>query len=93
MDLTTTIDATTRVSAGYEEDGTLRVTVFAQAAYAKGRTATAAVETHEIPDALRTRLAAVLAEIQQAVAPPLRTRLTRALVKSVEVAAQMGELQ
>jgi hypothetical protein len=91
MQLQTTIDATTRVSAQLEGAGALRVTVFAQAAYAPGRTTTAAIEIAEIPEPLRAELARVLTAIHDQAAPALGPRLQRAIAKSAEIAAQMGE--
>jgi hypothetical protein len=92
MELITKINATTRVSAGLEEDGTLSLKVFAQAEYAPGKTTTAEVPSSEIPDALKAKVAQALADVAEHAQPALGPRLQRAMVKSHEVSAQMGEL-
>ena len=92
MELITKIDAVMRVSAGLEEDGTLNLKVFAQADYAPGRSTTASIEAKEIPDALKAKVTQALLEVQQASVTTLGKRIQRALAKSYEVAAQMGEL-
>jgi hypothetical protein len=92
MELTTTIACRCRVSAGLEEDGRLSVKVFGEAEYAEGRTTTAEVPGHEIADALKDKLAAVLGEILAAATPALGPRVAKAIHKSTEVAAAHGEI-
>jgi len=93
MELTTTIEATCRVAATLQDDGSLTVSVFAQADYAKGASATAQITGDDIPDALRMRLQGVLKEILASVEDEVGPRLQRSVHKSLEVASAMGELR
>jgi hypothetical protein len=90
MELTAKIAAHCRVVATLEESGELTVKAFAQAEYATGRTTTA--EVIEIPPALRAQVEAVLGLVLEAAMPALGERIQRAVHKSTEIAASMGEL-
>lgn len=90
MDIKTTIACTCRVSAALEESGELAVKVFAQAAYAKGRTTT--IDVTNIPEALKAKVKAVLAEVLETAKPEIGPRIHLAIVKSAEIGAAMGEV-
>lgn len=93
MNITTTIKAQVRVVASLEADtDQLTVKTFASGEYAKGRTGTSEVGTHEIPADLQSRLKDVLKDIQKAAERTLATRLQHSLFKATEVARSMGEL-
>ena len=91
MELTTTLTAACRVAASLQDDGSLTVSVFAQADYKPGASTTAQVTATDIPDALRMRLQGVLKEILASVEDRLGPQLQRAVYKSLDVAAAMGE--
>lgn len=90
MELKNVIDCQCRVSATYEEDGTLRVKVFASADYAKNRSATA--EVADVPEDLQASLAAAMKAVLDAASPKLGQRVSAAMHKSAEVAAAHGEI-
>jgi hypothetical protein len=92
MELKQTIVCTTRVCASLEEGAGASVKVFGQAEYAKGRTTTAEVSQHEIPEALRAKLTGVLEEIRTHAEGALGQRIGRAIHKSAEVAAAHAEI-
>lgn len=93
MELTQTIQCTTRVSATLEE-GAEQATakVFASAEYAKGRSTTAEVGAHEVPPAMITELTRVLGAIRAHAEKTLGARIGTAIHKSAEVAAAHGEI-
>lgn len=90
MELTSKIAAHCRVVASLEESGELTVKAFAQAEYARGRTTTA--DVIEIPPAVRAHVEDALRAVLEAAMPALGVRIQRAVHKSTEIAAAMGEL-
>jgi hypothetical protein len=92
MKVVNEIDATCRVSAGLEDDGTTSVKVFAQAEYAEGRPTTVEVAMHELPSELVENVRVALDAVREAAGPLLGKRIPQAISTSLEVAARFKEL-
>lgn len=89
MELKQSISCRCRVSAIFEEDGTLSVKVFAQAPYDGAKTATAEAAP---PAALHAELAAVMQKVLQATQAQLGQGIVDAIHISRQAAKRLGEL-
>jgi len=91
MELKQTVQCVCRVSALYQEDGTLSVKVFASAPYnAAGASATAELAA---PDDLQQELAGVMHKILAATAPALGHAMGEAIHTARRAARALGEDQ